>query len=578
VHMQRREFITFIGAATAGWKRAKRPTALLREAGYLLLGLVSLATVTGLYFWLDVPLVAAAFTYLIVLVLLSLVSNLWSLIVLSFIGGCCLNYFFTPPIYSFRVDYAQDLITISAFVISSFVVNFLVTRVRVEQRDHMRTCETLRDANQRLEVTNKALRIESVERKGAEQALRELVEQQTAISEVLRATANSPHDLQPIFDTILDSARRLCQAEVGTLRLSEQAGLRLVAANGYLPWSLPELLEHSSYIGQFAASRSPVHIPDQSVHELYRRGDPYILTSVNVGGFRTALFVPMVKDENVIGVLSVARTRVQPFTDTQIELSTDFAAQAAIALQMARREREYRQVQNELAHANRVATVGQLTASTAHELKQPLSAAVTNGDAGLRWLARQPPDIEKAAKSVEQVIKDVMRASDVIDRIHSLVKKHAPRMEKLDINGAILEVVGLIQSEVVKNGVTARMELAESLPHIQGDRVQLQQVILNLVINSIQAMSDLAGGERELHVTTELIVSEGVRVGVRDSGPGFSAENLQRLFAPFYTTKPNGMGMGLSICRSIIEDHGGRLWASRIDPQGALFQFTIPVT
>src|SRR5712672_1889985 len=152
--MQRREFITFLGAAAA--ERAKRPTTLLREAGYFLLGLVSLATVTGLLFWLDVPLVAAAFTYLVILVLLSLVSNLSSLIVLSLIGVGCLSYFFAPPIYSFRVDYPQDIITISAFVITSFVVNFLVTRVRLEQ-------ETLRDANQRLEVTNEALRIENLE-------------------------------------------------------------------------------------------------------------------------------------------------------------------------------------------------------------------------------------------------------------------------------------------------------------------------------------------------------------------------------------------------------------------------------
>src|SRR3984957_55828 len=149
----------FLGAVATGWKHAKRPTALLREAGYFLLGVASFATVTGLYFWLYVPLVATAFTYLIILVLLSLVSNLWSLIVLSFIGVGCLSYFFAPPIYGFRVDSPRDIITISAFVITSFVINFLVTRVR--------------DANQRLEVANKALRIENAERKGAEQALRE---------------------------------------------------------------------------------------------------------------------------------------------------------------------------------------------------------------------------------------------------------------------------------------------------------------------------------------------------------------------------------------------------------------------
>src|ERR1700750_1719455 len=148
--MQRREFITLSGTAAAVWKRAKRPTALLREAGYLLLGLVSLATVTALYFLLAVPLVAAAFTYLVVLVLLSLVRNLSSLVVLSFIGVCCLSYFFAPPIYSFRVDYSQDVITISAFVIASFVVNFLVTRVRAEQRKRKRAEQELRESEYKL--------------------------------------------------------------------------------------------------------------------------------------------------------------------------------------------------------------------------------------------------------------------------------------------------------------------------------------------------------------------------------------------------------------------------------------------
>jgi C4-dicarboxylate-specific signal transduction histidine kinase len=285
----------------------------------------------------------------------------------------------------------------------------------------------------------------------------------------------------------------------------------------------------------------------------------------------------MVKDKDVIGMISVGRTRKQPFTAKQIELITDFAAQAAIALEITRRERQYREVQNELAHANRVLTMGQLTASIAHELRQPLGAALNDGKASLNWLTRHPPEVEEAKLCLEEVIKDVNRASDVIDRIHRLVKKDTLRMEKLDINGAILEVISLIHSELIKNRVTVGTELAE-LPCIQGDRVQLQQVILNLLMNAIQAMGDLAEGQRELQVSTALIESEGVRVAVRDTGPGLRPQDLERLFVPFYTTEPYGMGMGLSICRSIIEDHGGRLWATRHEPRGALFLFTIPAT
>jgi C4-dicarboxylate-specific signal transduction histidine kinase len=280
----------------------------------------------------------------------------------------------------------------------------------------------------------------------------------------------------------------------------------------------------------------------------------------------------MVKDKDVIGMINLGRTRMQPFTDKHIELIKDFAAQAAIALEITRRERQYRKVQNELAHANRVLTMGQLTASIAHELRQPLGAALNDGKASLNWLTRHPPDVEEAKLCLEEVIKDVNRASDVIDRIHRLVKKDTLHQQR------VLEVISLIHSEVIKNGVTVGTELAETLPRIQGDRVQLQQVILNLLINAIQAMGDLAEDKRELHISTALIESEGVRVAVRDTGPGLRPQDLERLFVPFYTTKPHGMGMGLSICRSIIEDHGGRLWANRHEPRGALFQFTIPAT
>jgi PAS domain S-box-containing protein len=236
-----------------------------------------------------------------------------------------------------------------------------------------------------------------------------------------------------------------------------------------------------------------------------------------------------------------------------------------------------REVQMELAHSNRVATMGQLTASIVHEVKQPIAATVINAQAGLRFLNAPTVDnLDKVRGILCNIAEDGYRAGEVISRIHDLFKKAPPRRDRCEINGAIREVIEIIHSEAVKHNVSVRTELPDHLPHIHGDRVQLQQVILNLIINAIQAMSGLTEGTRELHVGTESTGEEGVRVAVRDNGPGLSAENLQRLFEPFYTTKPNGMGMGLSICRSIVEGHGGRLWATANEPRGAVFQFTVP--
>jgi C4-dicarboxylate-specific signal transduction histidine kinase len=286
--------------------------------------------------------------------------------------------------------------------------------------------------------------------------------------------------------------------------------------------------------------------------------------------------VPLLKEEELIGAISIMRMVVRPFTEKQIDLMTVFARQATIALETTRRERQYREAQLELAHANRIETMGQLTASVAHELKQPLAAVVMGGNTALSWLAGAASDTEKAKRSLETIVKDAKRAIDVINRIHGLVKKDEPLTETLNINDAIVEVIALTRSQLVKDGVSVQTRLADSLPHIKGDWVQLQQVMLNLLVNAIQAMSGVAEGKRQLHISTENTGSQGVRVAVRDSGPGLSGENFQRVFEPFYTTKPNGMGMGLSICRSIIEHHGGRLWVTSHEPQGALFQFTIP--
>ncbi len=405
----------------------------------------------------------------------------------------------------------------------------------------------------------------------------ELAAQRAALSEVLHAIASSPHDLQPIFETILDSTRRLCRAEVGIFRLVEESGLRLVAHNlspavleGYSP---PMLLEHGSFVGRLIASKSPVHIPDLAAHEVYRAGDAAAVALVK-SGLRTSLMVPMLRNDELIGLLAIGRG-LEPFTEKEIELVTDFAAQAAIALEIIRRERQLREVQMELAHANRVATMGQLTASIAHELKQPMAAARTRASAALRWLDKTPPELAEVRDALAGIVSDTDRAGDVVNRIGALMRKAPPRKEVLDLNEAILEVITLTHSEAIKTGVTVRAELAPCLPRIHADRVQLQQVMLNLIVNGIQAISDVADGQRDLLITTEG-TEDGVRVGVRDTGPGLSPEKLERLFEPFYTTKPNGMGMGLSICRSIVEAHGGRLWATGHESQGAVFQFTIP--
>lgn len=239
-------------------------------------------------------------------------------------------------------------------------------------------------------------------------------------------------------------------------------------------------------------------------------------------------------------------------------------------------ERRYNEVQMELVHANRAATIGQLSASIAHEVNQPIGATLNNASAALHWLSKEPADLEKARQALNRIFANGNRASEVISRMRALFKKAPLRKEDVDINGAILEVIALTRGEVMKYGISAQSHLVEGLPLIQGDRVQLQQVIMNLIINAVEALSSVREGSRELVITTGKGEPDGVLVAVRDSGPGLSSADLERIFEAFYTTKPGGLGMGLSICRTIIEAHGGRLWATAAQPQGATFQLALP--
>jgi len=241
-----------------------------------------------------------------------------------------------------------------------------------------------------------------------------------------------------------------------------------------------------------------------------------------------------------------------------------------------RAEAALQKAQAELAHVTRLTTLGELTASIAHEVNQPLAAIVTNSNTCLRWLASEPPNLDKTRQAIGRIIKDGNRASEVISRIRALVKNAPPRNDWVDVNEIIAEVIGLAQSEVERNRIFLKSHLSSDLPLVLGDRVQLQQVLLNLIINGVEAMGGLIDGPRELLVSSAKDEANGLLVAVRDTGVGLESASLSQLFDAFFTTKPEGMGMGLAISRSIIEAHGGRLWATANSPQGAVFQFTLP--
>jgi signal transduction histidine kinase len=232
-------------------------------------------------------------------------------------------------------------------------------------------------------------------------------------------------------------------------------------------------------------------------------------------------------------------------------------------------------VRAELAHVARVVALGEMGASIAHEVNQPLGAIVISGYAGARWLTRNPPDIDRALAAVQRIIHDATRASEVIGRIRDLARKTRPEVTQLDINAVIDEAIGLIKGEILRHGVTIQMELAPGLPLVRGDRIQLQQVIINLATNAAQAMAMIADRVRMLIIRSMPYEDNDVLVAVEDAGVGMDPADMERLFSPFYTTKSDGMGIGLSVCRSIIEAHGGRVWASPNAGPGMTFQFTV---
>ena len=247
----------------------------------------------------------------------------------------------------------------------------------------------------------------------------------------------------------------------------------------------------------------------------------------------------------------------------------------------------------ELTQVTGVMTVGELVASIAHEINQPLAAIVTNADAGLHWLSGDQPNLEETAQAIRRIIRDGKRASAVISRMRALFKSSPTETELVDLNDVIREVLAIVHCETERNCISLRTELADDLPRLIGDRIQLQQVILNVLVNAIQALSEVSEGTRELYISSRqgsqihaerseekgggLSKPEEIFIEIRDSGPGLDPNDFNQLFEAFYTTKPQGLGIGLTISRTIVEAHGGRLWAKPNEPRGAVFQLSLPV-
>jgi PAS domain S-box-containing protein len=320
--------------------------------------------------------------------------------------------------------------------------------------------------------------------------------------------------------------------------------------------------------GRVWSSLEPEYVPDVVLDENFPRGP-----IAEREGLHAAFGFPILLGGEVLGVIEFFSREIRQPDQEMLNMLATIGSQIGQFIERKRAEEAFRRVQMQLEHANRVATMGQLSASITHEVNQPITAAVTYALAARRFLSADPPNFREVDDALSLIVKEGNRAGEVIGRIRALIKKVPARRDSVEINDAILEIIGLTRAEAANNSVSVRTQLAEGLPPVLGDRVQLQQVLLNLIINAIEAMRDV--DERELLISSRN-EPDGVSVEVRDSGPGFTPAALERVFEAFYTTKPDGLGLGLSICRSIIEAHNGRLWASPNVPRGALFGFIAP--
>lgn len=394
--------------------------------------------------------------------------------------------------------------------------------------------------------------------------------------------------LEKLIDTLMRTAIEHAGAERGVLILQTEGEYRIEAEATTTGGTVEVHLRQTgvtaadlaeSVVRYVLRTKESVLLHDASGENAFP-ADPYIREREA----RSVLCLPILKQSRLLGVLYLENNlAIGAFTPARMAVLKLLASEAAISMENARlyqdlagRADAMREMQTELAHANRLATMGQLAASIAHEVNQPIGAARNNANAALRFLARDPPDLAEVTEALECVVRDTYRAGGIIGRIRDQVRKAPPRKESMELNDAIGNVIALVQGELSKHGVTPDVQFTVGLPPVLGDRIQLQQVVLNLVLNAIEAMAGVDPGERTLLIRTESSPSQSLLATFCDTGPGIAPEDRERVFESFYTTKSSGLGIGLAICRSIVDAHGGKLWVDAHPRRGAAFRFTLP--
>jgi two-component system, NtrC family, sensor kinase len=416
--------------------------------------------------------------------------------------------------------------------------------------------------------------------------LRESLEQQSATGDVLNIISRSAFDLQQLLDTLIELAVRLCDADLAAMHRQQGEHYRVIATYGGPPnhrdlaGRVPFAPGRGSVIGRVVMERKPVHVADVLADPDYG-----LQAAQKEIGYRAVLGVPLLREGHPIGVIVLMRLAVRPFTDKQIELARHFAAQAIIAIENTRLFGELRERTDELGRSvaelqrergNKLMNLEAMAAAISHEVRQPLAGIASNGGAALRFLGHTPPNLGEARSALDAMVRDSHRASQVFDNIRALFGKVDQGHEPLDVNAFAGGVLQTLHEEIERDAVTTRTALQSGLPPVMGHRGQLQEVLINLVRNAVEAMHAVAAGQRILQLRTGRHGDNAVAIEVEDSGTGIDPKQIDSIFDAFITTKAHGMGLGLALCRMIIERHAGQLSAAPARPRGSIFRVVLP--